>query len=585
VPPSFRSLPLRRVPAARAAVRALATLALGVLCSGASCRPGGGTTPPKFLGDGSGLDERPDDPSQRDAWDRLQRAREADPGGAEVRAIADELLAGNPPLAVRLAALRARAEHAYLHQDDPVAIASAEEGLGLGREGADGEAQVLVDLARIRARALVRGGDPSTALLALEEPLVQARGGLPPVEALGMRAVATDRKGDTAAAVTAFAGWREALPDGDPTALWAEQRLALLAGSLPPEALAEVVAAMPPSPGRACLQARLGEPMPPGMPPWVAACGTASGGIGILLPRSGPLSAFADEQLAATLATVELIAAAGPPPPLLWRDSGSTTKSAQSAARSLVGDGARVLVGPIGVKNVKAVVGEVGREALVIVPGEGSGKAVGVAPSLEQRVRALVDLARERGRDRLVVLAPDNGYGRRAIEAIEAHATGFSRELVVRTYPPDTTSFGPHVNPVMTALRDDSALLVPDTLARAELVVRQLARAGRMPAHDDVPGLMVLTTAEGLSPQGLSQGHDVLEGVWVAPAAARGPEAQAFETAYARLQGEPPGDQGLLVFYALQQAITGQPGPGAGRTTVTRVQGGRLVVESEKAGR
>lgn len=570
--------------AARPLARGLVILGLAIASSGASCRPAGTVQHPVGAA-GSDLDGRPADPGEGDAWDRLQRARAADPGGEEARALAAALLAGDPPLALRLAALRALAEHAYLHHDDASAIASAQEGLERGRGEVASEPQVLVDLARIRARALVRGGDPSAALAALDEPLVQARGGLGLVDALGMRAVASDRKGDTAAAVAAFAAWREALPEGDATALWAEQRLALLSASLPPDALATLVAGMPPSPGRVCLQARLGEPVPAGLPPWVVGCASASGGIGILLPRSGPFSAFADEQLAATLATIEVMSQGGPPPALLWRDSGSTTKTSQSAARSLLTDGARVLVGPIGAKNVKAVVGEVGSGALVIVPGEGSGKAIGVAPSLEQRVRALVDLARARGRDRLVVLAPDNAYGKRAIEAIQARATGFTHELVVRTYPPETTSFGPHVNPVMTALRGDAALLVPDTLARSEQVVRQLARAGRMPAHGDVPGLMVLTTAEGLSPQGLSVGHDVLEGVWVAPAAARGADASAFEAAYTRLQGEAPGDQGLLVFYALQQAISGRPGAGAGQTTVTRIQGGRLVIESETAGR
>lgn len=570
---------------ARPVTRAVAILALGLACGGASCRPGR-TTTPKHLGDSRDLDGRPQDPSWRDAWDRLQAAHERDPGGAEARALADELLAaaGDPPLSVRLAALRARGEHAYLHQDDPTALASAEQGLTLGQASAAGEPQVLVDLARLRARALVRSGDPELALAALGEPLVVARGGLPPVEALGMRAVALDRKGDGPATVAAFAGWREALPEGRGTALWVEQRLALLADGLSPAALAAVVATMPSSPARLCLQARLGEPVPAGVPPWVAGCATASGGIGILLPRSGPFSAFADEQLAAGLATLEVLAA-DRPASLVWRDSGSTAKTSQAAARALVGDGARVLVGPIGPKNVKAVVGEVDGQALVIVPGEGTGKAAGVAPSLERRVEALVELARDRGCDRLVVLAPDNAYGERAVAAVKGRATGFTHELVVRTYPPDTTSFQPHVNPVMAALRGDAALLVPDTLARTEMVVRQLARAGRMPAHDDVPGLVVLTTAEGLSPQGLAQGNDVLEGVWVAPAAARVPEVAAFEAAYTRLQGEPPGDQGLLVFYALQQAITGQPGPGAGRTTVTRVQGGRLVVEPSQAER
>ncbi len=576
-----------RLAAARALTRGAVVVAAVALGAGAAgCHPRGGGLPVPG-GDGRDLDGRPQDPGWSGTWDRLVAASEADAAGDQARALAEEVLTatGQPPSSLRLLALRVRGEHAYLHRDDALALASAEEGLALGPAPVGGDPpQVLVDLARLRARALARSGDPTAALAALEDPLVGARGGLPPALALGLRAVALDRKGDAAAAVAAFAAWREALPDGGGTAPWVEQRLAQLVEGLPPEALAAVVAGMPASPGRACLEARTGQPVPAGAPAWVAGCASASGGIGVLLPRSGPFSAFADEQLAATLAALEVLGD-GRPATLAWRDSGSTTKTAQAAARALVDEGARVLVGPIGSKNVKAAAGEVEAEAVVIVPGEGVGKAAGVAPSLEQRVKALVETARAQGCDRLVVLAPDNAYGERALDAVKARASGFAEAPVVRTYPPETTSFQPIVNPVMTALRGNAALLVPDTLARAEMVVRQLARAGRMPAHGDVPGLVVLTTAEGLSPAGLAEGHDVLDGVWVAPAAARGPEVEPFEAAYARLQGEPPGDLGILVFYALEHAIKGQPGPGSGRTTVTRVRGGRLVVEPSNADR
>ncbi|MEX1361867.1 MAG: ABC transporter substrate-binding protein [Nannocystaceae bacterium] len=565
--------PLRRGARARAMLGALAfVLAAG----GAQCRSPGSRTPGS--GDDAVLDERPTDPAAQAAWDRLQQARAESPGSDEVRVLAEEILAGDPTLPMRLSAMRAKAEHAYLNGADPLAIATAEQGLALV-SAADGQhAQVLVDLARIRVRALVRGGDPATALAALDEPLVRARGGLPVEEEQGLRAVAADRNGDVAAAVIALAGWREMLTDDDPSALWIEQRIAMLADSLPRPELTELVSQMPSSAARACLQARTGEPVPTAMPGWVKGCATASGGIGILLPRSGALSAFADEHLAAALATIEVVTVDGPPPPLLWRDSGSSSSSARAAARSLLADGARVIVGPIGARSVKAVALEVGAEAAVVVPGEGSGNAAGVAASLERRIAALVGLARDAGRERLVVLAPDNAYGRRATEAVRARAKRI--ELVVRSYPPGTTSFAPHVNPVMAALRGESAVLIPDTLARTELVVRQLARSGRMPAREDVPGVMVLTTAEGLDPERLLRARDVLEGVWVVPAAARGPQMAEFEDAYARLQGQAPGDQALLVFLALQQAITGRPGPSAGQATITRVKEGRLVVES-----
>lgn len=560
--------------------RAVVVLGVGLLCGGAQCRRAGPTPP--HPGAAGALDLRPSDPQQRADWDRLQEARAADPAGAEVRAIAEHVLAGQPSLTMRLAALRAKAEHAYLNREDEVAIATAEQGLGLVPEPSE-ESQVLVDLARIRLRALVRGGDPAAALAALSDPRVQARGGLEPAEAAGLAAVALDRNADGPAAVAALVRWRELLADEDPTAAWVEQRVALRADALAPAALTEVISGLPPGPGRACLQARRGEPVADPQPDWVAACTASSGSIGLLLPRSGPFSAFSDEQLAAAMATVDVVASEGPVPRLLWRDSGSSPKSARAAARSLMDQGARVLVGPVGAKNVKAVASEVQGRAALIVPGEGRRGATGVAPRLEQRVAALVDHARAQGRDRLVVLAPDNGYGRRAVKAIESQAAGFAKPLVTRLYPPQTTSFGPHVNPVMTALRGDAALLVPDTLIRTELVVRQVARSGRMPARPDVPGVMVLATAEGVSPQTLDRARDVLEGVWMAPAAPRGPAGEAFEAAYTRMQGERPGDQGLLVYHALSQAITGQPGPGAATTTLCRVTEGRLVVQAATA--
>lgn len=571
-----RRHPDRAKPLRGRACGVLMTLALTAAGTGARCSTTTGTGPGTDRP--SELDQRPSDPQAQAEWDRLQAARAEAPGSDEVRVIAEQILAGDPPLPMRLAALRAKAEHAYLAMADPLAVATAEEGLALVADGMDVDAQVLVDLARIRVRALVRGGDPAAALSALEEPLVHARGGLPPVEEQGLRAVAADRNGDHRSALMHLVAWRELLPDGDPTALWAEQRIALLSDGLDPEVLTELVSALPESAGRACLAARRGEPVPPSWPAWVRGCATASGGIGILLPRSGALSAFADEHLAATLATLEVVTVDGPAPPLVWRDSGSSSKSAKAGARSLLADGARVLVGPVGAKSVKAVASDVKGRAAVIVPGEGRGSAAGVAATLEERIGVLVELAVAQRRERLVVLAPDNAYGRRAIAAVQARAKG--TELVVRTYPPATTSFAPHVNPVMAALRGEAAVLVPDTLARAELVIRQLARSGRMPAHDDVPGVMVLTTAEGVDPDPVSRARDVLEGVWIVPAAVRGPEVAPFEDAYARLQGEAPGDQALLVFLALQQAILGHPGPGSGTATLTRVQGGRLVVQS-----
>jgi ABC-type branched-subunit amino acid transport system substrate-binding protein len=148
--------------------------------------------------------------------------------------------------------------------------------------------------------------------------------------------------------------------------------------------------------------------------------------------------------------------------------------------------------------------------------------------------------------------------------------------MIVQTYSPDTTSFAPILAPIMPALKKGAALLVPDHLSRVELLVRQLARAGRVPSVDGSDGALVLSTAEGASPAALKPGSEVLEGLWLAPAAAETAEAQAFVQAYTAGQGEPPGDQALLVFQALRRAVGGS-GDVAVRPTLMRVHRGKLV--------
>lgn len=544
---------------------------------GARCNTGRGGPGPHTQSP-SALDAPPSDPTDNADWTRLEQARSAGPAGAEARAIADQILAADPSLPMRLAALRARAEHALATGDDALVIATADDGLSRVQPADAAKSEVVVDLARLRLRALVRSGDPAAAVVALDDPIVQGRGGLDPTLAAGLRAIAYDRDGQRSIALSQFVQWRPLLDGDEPTARWVEHRIAALGDTAPAAEIAEALADLAPSPGRTCLAAKLGEPVPDDAPPWVRDCTGTATGVGVLLPRSGPFAAFADEHLAATLVASEVLADRGAVPPLWWHDSGGSTSSSRAGAQALLGRGVRVVVGPLGAKNVKAVAGFVDDRALMIVPGEGSGSAVGTAPSVELRVESLVARAQVDGRKRLVVLAPDNGYGRRAIKAARATAPGgFDEPVVVRTYPANTTSFAPILNPVMTALRDDAALLVPDTLARGELLLRQLARAGKLAARGDEPGLMVLTTAEGIEPSTLRDGRDVLEGVWVAPAGPRGSFTETFESAYQARQGVLPGDQAILVYHALVHAVTGQPGPGAGQVTRLRIEGGQLV--------
>jgi hypothetical protein len=553
------SLARRLVPAtayatARAALRGLTIVAWSAVFAGCPKPPGSG---PTFLGDTRELDAAGVDPAFREDWAALEQARETDAGSDEVVEIANRLLERDPPLPVRLAALRAKAEHAYESNDDLAAIAVCDEALASVEATAEHPAVVVVDLWRIRASALARGGDPQAALRALADPMLATAGRLSEEQRHGLTAVALDRNADHAAAVAAYARWRAVLDERDPAAAWAEHRLRTMAAALDPEGWTAALAAAPAGPARDCLIALQGGEAEGDRPAWVVACGHPPGPVGILLPRTGKLAALSDVQLAAAVTAAEVLGSSDGARAIVFEDSGSTTASARQGAQRLLHRGSSVVVGPVGASNISAVLDVVGGQAAVIVPGESRGAAVGVAPSLERRVARLTAHAAAAGKTRLVILAPDNTYGKRAVAAAKASERHFSKSMVVQLYPSTTTSFKPVLTPIMTALSGDAALLVADHLPRTEAVVRQVLRSGKVPARGDGTGLFVMTTAEGSDPAVVAAAADVFEGVWASPVAAIDEDARPFADAYAAREGVLPTDQALLVFLALRRALAG----------------------------
>lgn len=524
----------------------------------------------------------PDSPVAQ-AWAELLQARQLDPSSADVAARAHALLADDPPVGGRLAAWAALAEQAYRIGDDPGAARWAETGLSQIAStdissNADARA-AHADLSTTRVQALARGGDPAAALAALADSATGAA--LSDDIRLGARAVALDRNADGPAAVVAYLQWREALSDDDAAAAWAERRAKVLADTLTLATLGEALDALPPGSARECLAARVSSSTPSSdQPPWVQRCTSDVQKIGIMLPRTGPLSALADEQLAAASAATEILAPKLRGVQIVWEDPGSTPSGAAKAVRRLKALDVDVIVGPIGPPLIAAAAKEAGETLPLVVPGEGRGSARGVAPSLEARVNALVGLAKKQKRVRLVVLAPDNSYGARAVAAAKAKAQGMKHAIVVRTYPSNTTSFAGTLKPITTALSDGSAVLVADHLSRAEMVVRQLARLGKVPTQTRDSGLLVMTTAEGASQRGLDKAGAVFEGVWAAPAASvasAGGAGRRFARAYARAVDDLPSDQGMLVYFAMHMAMTGRAAKGSGQAPLVRVVEGEFV--------
>lgn len=563
--------------ATRVAIVLIAGLAVPLGCRSPRTR----LPTPQYLGDFRGAPTSVD-PAFAADWTAMREAIAADPAQTSVVEAADRLLAAGPPLELRLWGVHAKAQHAYLHGDDTGAIAMVDQVLAAVKDPAP-VLDAISALSLVRVRALVRTGDPGRALVVLDDPALARPGVLGDEERAGIRALALDRNGRQGEALVAFATWRAQLVDEGAAAAYAEARLGVLATALGRAAIAEV-AGRERGDVRACLDALTGVALPDGAPAWTERCTAAPLRVGILLPRTGPLAALAPQQLAAVGQAVALLQQAEAPglTDVIWQDAGAEPQTAADGAARLVAAGATAIVGPIGPANVKAAAARIGASARLWTPGEPVGDVPGSAPTLEARVAALVDVALERRAERLIVLVPDSGYGKRAAAAAKkrSSATRLGTPQVV-TYPVDTTSFAPILDPLGSAIGARTAVLVGDATARTELVVRQLARDGKGPGKDDA-GPHVLATAEGISEAEAGVGHDVLAGMWIAPASSVSPEVSAFADAYTRAEGQPPSDHALLVFRALRSAATGAKAQPAA-VQIVRVLGGRLVVQSPRS--
>lgn len=534
---------------------------------------------------GSGiLDPEKVDPAYASDWQAVRDAQTKDPGGAAVVAAADRLLARSPPLDLRLGAFHAKATQGLQRGDYAAALAAARAGLDeAGRARQSGslgatEQELVGLLAQVHALAEAEAGDPQAAL--------QSLGALPQdvwgPEFYAASARARERAGDPAGAALACAQWRASVRGG-PELTLAQNRLEEALAGLDGATLEAAARKASGTPAAQCLLVRAGREAPEGAPEWVQGCRAAapSGGtkIAVLLPRTGKLAGLADQQLAAATAALKVLGAGAAAPSLLWGDAGSEAADAKLAALNLIGEGAQVLVGPVGVGNVDAVAelaAASGGRVRLVVPGEGSGGAVGVAPTLEGRAAKLAETVGRLRRTTAVIFAPENSYGKRIVAALEKSLpkNGVTT-LKIINYPASTTSFAKLIDPVRGNLKG-AAIIAPDQLGRVELLVRQLVRDGVVVDTPGKPGTPVLTTGEGVGPRGLGAGHEVLEGIYVAPVAWQEDGEAPFAEAYAALEGEGPGDQAWLVWRAMSRAWTGALGPPP-QAALLRVEGGRLA--------
>lgn len=199
-------------------------------------------------------------------------------------------------------------------------------------------------------------------------------------------------------------------------------------------------------------------PVPPGLRPLVSpeaetqpptttitAPDDGSVRVALLLPLSGANAGVGQALLNA--AQMALFSFADDKFKLLTHDTRGTPEGAAEAAQLAIGDGARLILGPLLAANVRGAA-SVARQAGVPVVAFSSDRSVagdgvftlGFLPRAQ--VERVISFARERGVVRFAAMAPDNAYGRTVLAAFKAAVGRAGGEIArLEVYNPDADDF------------------------------------------------------------------------------------------------------------------------------------------------
>jgi ABC-type branched-subunit amino acid transport system substrate-binding protein len=285
--------------------------------------------------------------------------------------------------------------------------------------------------------------------------------------------------------------------------------------------------------------------------------------VGLLVPMSGPNTELGKAMLEA--AQLALFTTGGDRLTLVPRDTGGTPEGAANAARQIIGEGAKLLLGPLLAAEVEAVK-PIALEAKINVIAfstatqlaGGNVFLMGFLP--RQEVAREVALARDRGLTRFAALAPDTQYGRLVAGALRdvATASGGTVTKVEFLDPraPDPApavqrllsgggaaappAFGPPAS-VPAANTSFDALLLPEGGVRLKQIAHQLRQAGLDTAQIRLLG-------SGLWDDPAIASEPALYGGWFA---ASPPEPRReFETRFQATYNHPPPRLASLAFDA-----------------------------------
>lgn len=285
----------------------------------------------------------------------------------------------------------------------------------------------------------------------------------------------------------------------------------------------------------------------PGGPPAPAADAVR---VGLLLPLSGPQAGLGKAMLkAAELALFDL---GDQRFELLSYDTKGTPEGAEAAARTALGDGSTLLLGPLLSSSARAVAPVAGAAGVPVVSFSsdrtvaGSGVYVlGFTPEAE--VRRVMGHAAEAGLTRMAVLAPQDAYGNAVVSEAKQVAGSLGARLVrVQFYDPAARDFGPAVEAVARTQASGSsppfdALLIADGGERLRAVGAQL------PVHGvQQPTVRVLGTGAWDDPA-VGTEPALVGGWFAAPSPAY---RESFERQYREAFGQQPPRLATLAYDA-----------------------------------
>jgi branched-chain amino acid transport system substrate-binding protein len=242
-------------------------------------------------------------------------------------------------------------------------------------------------------------------------------------------------------------------------------------------------------------------PPPPAPPapssPQAASAAAGASKVALLVPLSGANAELGQAILDA--AQLALFEAGGDRLVLVPRDTGGNAAGAANAARAVIADGARLILGPLLAPEVEAVK-PIARDAHINVIAfstvtnlaGGNVYLMGFLP--RQEVVREVGYARQRGLDRFAALAPNSPYGHLMAEALQEVAPqGGGTVTKVEFYDPRSNDFSPVVQRLMPGIalegspppisttppaRSFDALLLPEGGAKLKQIAGKVKASG-----------------------------------------------------------------------------------------------------------